>query len=139
MQASVGGIAKITGGRKTAVSLNPTTNGAIIDPIRAVIEENPKAAFRTTVGNSSEQYKYTSMKTTNAAKLPTQAQPTDIVPSGKNANAYKQIAQIAWNNKSMVLRFITLMRGTDANVPNKAKVALMATLTKISPVKKLIY
>lgn len=64
------------------MSPNCITNGAIIDPNRAEPEQNPIAAFLTTVGNNSEQYKYTIMKTINAVKLPT----TVGTPSGRIAN-----------------------------------------------------
>lgn len=95
MPAAISGnTANASGGIHNALALLSITKGAIIEPMRAAIDEKPRAAFRTTVGNSSVQYKYTTTKTIKLATTPMLAQTTEPTPSGITAKINKQIAQI---------------------------------------------
>lgn len=92
--ATRGITANNTGGSHNALSLVSTTKGATIEPIRAHIDENPRAALRTTVGNNSVQYKYTTTKTMKLDTTPILAHTTEPTPSGITANTTKQTAHI---------------------------------------------
>jgi hypothetical protein len=128
-----GRIAKPTGGIHGATSFNSIINGAIIDPTRAIIEENPTAAFLRTVGNNSVQYRYTTTNTIKLATTPILAHITDQTPAGLTANISKHSAVIKLKIITIVRLPKILSSGMDKSVPSKVTLALAATLINVSP------
>lgn len=57
-----GTMPKARGGSHGLVLDRVATNGAIMDPILATVEDSPTPEFLTTVGNSSPAYRYTVAK-----------------------------------------------------------------------------
>lgn len=90
--ATSGKRAKPTGGNHGATACRSMTKGASMEPIRAHIEENPSAAFRTTVGNSSVQYKYATKNAMKLQTVPMLASATEPAPSGITARTSKHPA-----------------------------------------------
>lgn len=66
--------------------------GAIIPPTRAIQELEPIPAFRTTVGKSSAEYKYTIRNAADAPSFPTIASTVVIILESVNiVQAYNSI------------------------------------------------
>lgn len=131
--ATKGKMANNIGGNQDARTSESTTNGATIDPTRAIIDENPIAAFLTTVGNNSEQYKYTTTNTIKLATTPTLANMTDVEPAGITAKIIRHAAQIKLKIITIDFLPITRRSGMATNVPRRVTLALAATLTKTFP------
>lgn len=73
--------------------------GAIIPPTRAIQELEPIPAFRTTVGKSSAEYKYTIRNAADAPSFPTIASTVVIILESVNiVQAYNSITT-AYKNR----------------------------------------
>ncbi|CAH2047310.1 unnamed protein product, partial [Iphiclides podalirius] len=98
-----------------------------MDPTRAIIEDIPMAALRTTVGNISEQYKYTTMNTMKVKNTPKQPNTMEYVPSGTKAMKirHKLLAKLEATTK--VLRFKNFMSGIETKQEHKDTLPLATT------------
>lgn len=97
------------------------------------MDEYPRAAFLTTVGNNSVQYKYTVTKTIKLATTPILAKITDPTPSGIIAKTNRQNAQIKLKTITIVFLPIIFNNGIADSVPNRVTLALAATLMNALP------
>ncbi|KPJ06795.1 hypothetical protein RR48_11842 [Papilio machaon] len=134
-QAKTGRMANPRGGIQYAISPPSITNGANMEPTLAIIDENPIAAFLTTVGNSSEQYKYTTTKTIKLDTTPVHANTTENTPEGTNISVIKQRAQIKLNTITIVFLPAIFNNGIDTKLPRRETLALAATLINTFPLK----
>lgn len=75
----------ITGGKQSETEFSVATNGAIIDPILAMVDADPTPIFRTIVGNNSAAQMQTQGKAIDIPVTPQDAKAT-VTQSGRPEN-----------------------------------------------------